>query len=225
MTSFRQQSGNILFMILVAIVLIAALTYAITRGEGGKSSMDREQAAIHAAKIVSFALDVKRAAENMTRSGKSESTISFAESHLTGYGTPDSAPANEVFNIAGGGASYADIPKNINNGAQWEFSGFTAAPNVGDAATPDLMLVLPNVSQAFCIAYNKKAGFADTAAIPDDTSMCLYDTTKRFAGTFATGVDINTMDTSTFPSATAPAPAACVACGSAYHAYYVLLER
>lgn len=225
MTMSKQQSGNILFTILIAIILIAALTVAITRGDSGVKTMDREQASLAAAKIISFALDVKRATENMTRAGKSEATISFADSALTGYGTPGMAPANEVFNISGGGASYSDIPDGVNDGSQWEFTGGTALPGVGDPAIADLALVLPNVNAAFCAAYNSKAGFADGASIPTDGAACIYNTATRFGGNFATGGAINTMDTGSFPSTTAAYPAACVACGSAYHAYYVLLER
>jgi len=218
------RSGNVLFLIMIAIILIAALTYAISHSERGDGNLSREQTAIRAAKVVSFATDIKRAVDNLFRSGKSESSISFAASQLTGYGTADTAPANEVFNIAGGGVGWSDVPDGTNDGSQWEFYGFTAVPNVGTAEA-DLIMVLPNVTQKFCQAYNEKAGFAAGAAIPSDTDACVSDTAQRFSGTFATDSDINTFDMATFPATDKPYPAACVACGTSYQAYYTLMER
>lgn len=222
LTRSKRQSGNVIFLLIIAIVLIAALTYAITKSDTGVTNLTREKATIAAAQVSSFNMGLKRATENMTRQGMSESTISFASRNLTGYGTPDTSPSNEVFNIRGGGAGFLPVPANVNNGAQWEFSSFTAAPGVGDDATPDLMVILPNVQESFCRAYNDKAGYALTDPIPTDDSMCLYDTTKRFNGSFATGVDVNTMNANTFRI---PAHFACVSCGGVYHAYYVLLAR
>lgn len=223
LTRAKHHSGNVIFILMIAVILIAALTYAISRSESSVTNLTREKAAIAAAEVSSFAMGVKRSTENMTRQGKSESTISFAAAGLTGYGTPDTLPANEIFHIRGGGVSYMGVPSNVNNGAQWEFSSFTAAPGVGDDATPDLMMILPNVQENFCRSYNEKAGYDAGAAIPTDDSMCLYDTTKRFNGTFATGGAINTMNANTFRT---PAPYACVSCADGkYHAYYVLLSR
>lgn len=225
MTRPQPASGNILFMLLIAIMLIGALTFAITKSDKGGGTLDHEQNEIRAAKVVGLAVDLKRAVENMTRAGKSETTISFAQANLANYGTPDTTPANEVFNINGGGVAWVDVPENINDGSKWEFYGFATAPNVGDPAVPDLMLVLPNVTQAFCTAYNTKAGFPASAAIPDESAACPSDTSKRFSGSFASGGAIVTQDTSKFPSATNAYPAACVKCGTSYNAYYVLLER
>lgn len=223
LTGSKHRSGNVIFMLMIAVVLIAALTYAISKSESSITNLTREKATIAAAQVSSFYMNLKRATENMTRQGKSESTISFASRNLTGYGTPDTAADNEVFNIRGGGVGFLTIPANVNNDAQWEFFSYTAAPGVGNDDTPDLMVVLPNVKENFCRAYNDKAGYSVTAPIPTDDSACIYDTTKRFNGSFATGGDVNTMNANTFR---VPAPFACVACADgSYHAYYVLLAR
>ncbi|MCB1539237.1 MAG: hypothetical protein H6865_00190 [Rhodospirillales bacterium] len=217
----RASRGNVLFMILIAIALIAGLTYAITRTENGGDAMSRERADLAADQLAGFALNLKRAAENITRAGYSETQISFASDQLTGYGTPDSNPRAEVFNIAGGGVSYMPPPANVSDGSQWEFTGSTAAPGVGDDATPDLMVVFPHISEAVCRAYNKKAGYDPAGSIPTDSGECVYNTAKRFDGTFPSS-GANTMDANTFR---VPAPFACVQCGNDYNAYYVLLER
>ena len=208
---------------MLAVFLIAALTFAITKSQDGSNTLATEKMTLAVNNFGSLGADLRRAIEVITRSGQSETTLSFAQSSLTGYGTPDANTATEVFNIAGGGATYLPVPAGVNNGSQWEFYGFTRAPYVGDDAAPDLMLVLPNVNETFCRALNKRAGYAPNDVIPTDTATCLHDTTKRFAGSFATGGDINAMTTNTFRQ---PATFACVACaGPVYHAYYVLIER
>lgn len=214
--------GNILVMILVAIILVAGLTYAISHGERAGSNLSTEKTTLAVDQSINFALDLKRAVENMTRAGKSETSISFASADLPGYGTAGTAPANEVFHIVGGGVSFVRVPANINDGGTWEIYGNTAAPGVGDDDKPDLMLVEPNVSDAYCAAYNKRAGYAVDAVTPTDSGTCIHNTSNLYAGTFATGGAINTMDAGTFRT---PAPFACVKCGAANHAYYVLLER
>lgn len=222
MKRFNRSSGNVLFLILVAIILFAALTAAITKSNQGSGSLTSEKLNLAADQVGAFGIDVKRAAENIIRNGNSETTISFATADLADYGTPDATPKTEVFNIAGGGVGYLDVPQNINDGSKWEFTGATAIPGVGDNATPDLVMVLPNVTPQFCRAFNQKAGYEAGAAIPTDTSACVFDTGKRFAGSFPTS-SINTMDAGTFRAT--PAPFACVACGAAYHVYYTLIER
>lgn len=219
----NRASGNVLFMILIAIALLSALTFVATRGQQGGGNISNERTRLAADQIISFALDIKRAVESLSHNSISETDLKFAHVDLTGYGTADANPTQEIFNIRGGGAGYIDVPNNINDGSQWEFYGFSAAPNVGDDATPDLMLVLPNVTESFCRALNKKAGYTEGHTIPQDTSTCLHNTASRFSGSFATGGAINTMDTTNFRL---PAPFACVECsGPAYHAYYVLSGR
>lgn len=219
----RSQSGNVLFLILIAIALFAALTAALTKSGGGSGSLSGEKMALAADQVGAFGVDVKRASENILRNGNSESTIKFAHSSLNAaYGTPDASPKTEVFNIAGGGVAYLDVPANINDGSKWEFTGSTAIPGVGDDATPDLVMVLPNVTESFCRAFNKKAGYDASQAIPTDTAACVFDTSKRFNGSFPTS-GVNTMDAGTFRAT--PAPFACVQCGSNYHVYYTLIER
>ena len=221
--STSRSRGNILFMLLIAIVLISALTFAITKSNQGSSNLSREKTSLAADQVAGFGMDLRRAVDTMQRNGLSETAIKFSHASLTGYGTPDTTPSAEVFNIAGGGVGYLDVPAGINDGSQWEFYGFTRAPQVGDDATPDLMLVLPNVKPEFCAAFNKKAGYADGVAAPTDSAACLHNTANRFAGTFASGGSINPMDSASFRT---PAQFACVACaGPVYHAYYVLIER
>ncbi len=219
--------GNVIFIILIAIALTAALTFAVTRLSGGAQNTQNEQIGMQVDRVIGFAADVKRAVTSVYQNGVMESDISFANSVTTDYGTPDTNAAHEIFNIAGGGADFITVPTNANNGSNFEFYGFSAAPQVGTSEA-DLMVVLPNVTESFCRSVNTRVGYAAGAAIPvNATGECVNDPTKRFTGSFATGSDINTMDGS---GATGfkvkPASYGCVACaGPVYNFYYVVLER
>lgn len=209
--------GNVLFMLLIAVALLAALTVAVTRSDQGSITLSREQSSLSADKLLSFGADLKRGVEGLLRMGHSESTLSFAHHDLVGYGTPGTNPTREVFHIQGGGVAFVSVPNSINDGHQWEFYGYSSAPGVGDADRPELMLVLPNVTDAFCTAFNQKIGLDET---PDG---CVHNTANRFNGTFAATGAANTLNPAEFSRI--PAPYACVRCSTTNQIYYVLSER
>lgn len=225
----RHNSGNVLIMILIAIALMGALTTVVSSGLSGSKGTKDNTLKTKATQVMRFSNSVKDAVTLIYSNGASESDISFGSPVLTGYGNADVDAPNEVFNDLGGGAKLMNIPEGISaSSSQWEFYGFSRAPDVGVDAEADLMLVLPDVTLGFCQAINQTLGYDANATPPVDTSAdakCVHDTATRFTGTFATGGAINDMDKSNFD--VTPASYGCVRCAttSAYHYYYTLLER
>lgn len=59
----KNDPGNVLFLILIAVVLFAALSYAVTSSTRGGGSANRERQEIAAAQIVQFATGLKQAVQ------------------------------------------------------------------------------------------------------------------------------------------------------------------
>jgi hypothetical protein len=240
----EHERGNILFIILLAVVLIGLLTAAIQATNNSESSnIDDETLVIRASDVQRAAAEIERGVKYIMQNGKSETELSFAHpSAPSDYGTIGTNPETEVFNPDGGAATYPAVASDINDGSPWEFYAGTALPGIGTSKA-DLVAVLPNVTAQFCEKINALNGQsgqpADTGASAAAGATGAGDCIMMGdVGRFGDGVGDqyystpNTVDATTFEqdpsiSAARPAAQACVQCaiGPAYHFYHVLLAR
>lgn len=239
----KAECGNILFIILLAIVLIGALTVAIQSGDDSETAnIDNENLIIKISEVQAYGAELERAVLYIMQDGKSEADIRFAHPDANAdYGdlSADADPSDQVFHKDGGAAKFRAPPAGVNDGSAWEFYGGTHIPGIGTSRA-ELVAVLPNVTQDFCDKVNDMNGQTGT---PADTGMtaaaglspgdCInlgalgrFDDAQQFYAT------ANTVDETSFTqdpntSAVRPAPQACVRCSldSANHYYYVLLAR
>ncbi len=247
-SKYKEEGGNILIMILVAIALIAALTMVIqssSRPEG--SNIDKEAIIIRASEVQRYAGELERGVRYILQQGASESDIRFAHPNApSAYGTIPASTNSDIdhyiFDRRGGGATYRNPPKGIQSaaGGSWEFYGGTHAPAAGSDRA-DLIAVLPNVTLQFCEKINDlndqpltpPIDSGSGSASPSNPGDCVF---QGNAGRFGSGVTFystaNTMDETSFDqdsviSAARPAMQACVQCSSdsSYHFYHVLLVR
>ncbi len=239
----HSEGGNILFMVLIAVALIGLLTAAIMNSGGSENaSIDDETLVIRASEVQRHASELERAVMFIVHNGKSESDIRFSHPDApSSYGdlSADTDKTDQIFHQDGGGASYKAPPEDVNDGSAWEFYGGTSVPGVG-SDKPDLVAVLPNVTQQFCNRINKLANQTGT---PEDTGSGLASGANagecinqgvngRFRDAQQYYVIPNTVDESTFEqdpeiSEARPALQACVHCaeGNQNHYYQVLLAR
>jgi hypothetical protein len=223
----RGQSGNVLFYILIAIVLIAAVTVAMKRGGGEGSNIDNEQAVIAASQVKQYASSLERGVDIMLHNGISESDIRFAYPDApAAYGTITDKPERQEFAKEGGAVDYQSAVNNANDGSAWEFYATSHAPETGAPDKAALMAVLPNIDEAVCRKINAMIGYTEQ---PVDDGACVYTgATGRFAGSYDDSGGANTFDETTF--SVKPATEACVRCGATasdytYHYYHVLIAR
>ena len=184
-----QASGNVIWIILIAVSLFALLTYAVTKGgRQEQSSLTKEQAGLVAAEIVQHASDIKIAVNRiMLYSGGDDTVISFAHPSANAtYGTYGTTPKNEIFNPAGGNAVWQSPPSGANDGSAYEFMGRLKITGVGSgaaAAGAELTVNLFALTASVCEEINKTLGHTWTS-IPVNAGTI---TTTRFAGTYTDG--------------------------------------
>lgn len=227
----RDEDGNVLIIILVAIMLIGLLT-AVIQGSSNNdnANIDKEQLLLNASRVRQYAMELENAVSIIVRNGHSEVDIRFAnpDSTITDYGdmSADTEKTRQVFHADGGAAEYRSAPVGIQTSASsWEFYGGTSLPGVGTSA-PDLIAVLPNVTLAFCQKVNEMNGYAKGTSPPTDTGSCLN---AGAAERFGTGVTFDGTANDATGEATftvLPAMQGCARCDDAtYNFFHVLLKR
>lgn len=176
------QRGNIFFYILLAIVLVAALTYAIASSLRGNANVSNERNALTASEIVDAG---SRLAESVTRlrlRGIAKEALSFENSFVTGYNhggcTVDSC---RIFAAAGGGLSWEEGSE-ANNNRPWGYTGALGVTDVG-TADAELVAILPEVTVETCSAINKLLGLAPANTAPP--VIATLGPVTKFSGVYA----------------------------------------
>lgn len=229
----RKESGNILFIILIAIVLIGALTAAISSSDNSESAgIDSETLVIRASEVQRYASELERGINYIMQNGVSEQDIRFAiptdTGNTTGYGdlAADADKSDQMFHVDGGGANYRTAANGIQvSTANWEFYGSTQIPGAGTDKA-DLIAVLPNVTAQFCDKINDLNN--QTASPAEDASGDINEGAAARFGSGGTPVTFddaspNTLNAATFSKT--PALQACVNASGTYHFYHVIMPR
>lgn len=191
------ESGNALWFILVAIVLLGALTMLLSRsGSSVDQNADVEQMRIKASQVMRYAKSIESAIEQMKLNGVSENSISFENAltatDYTNSNCDDASDQNypdcRIFEAGGAGLVYIAPPQGTNNGAEWIFTGHN---NVGTAAAPigttaagsgnDLVMLLPGANTAMCLQINRDLDVDSSGTIPEDSGGAV---TTAFAGIY-----------------------------------------
>jgi hypothetical protein len=175
-----RQNGNALWFILIAVVLMGALTILLSRSGGDTNQTgDTEQLRVKTSQLVRYAQGIQNAIEQMRIRGVSESDISFENAVTTANYTNAACIVSDckVFDSGGGGQEYRDPPGDVNDGSEWIFTGEN---NVGTTAGPvgttaagtgnDIVMLLPNVKNDLCVQMNRDLSVGTAGAIPSDAS-------------------------------------------------------
>ena len=163
-----RESGNVLFIILIAVALFAALGYAITQSQRGSGKdASSEKYSVRASRIIQYSTSVRAAVQRMNIGGVAPADLNFWY---------DSGLPSAVFSKAGGNI-ILDKPGFTTGeafaGDSYSFlviSDNKALKNVGSSA-PDIVMTafmnFNNEGRSLCSAINKTLGM-DT--IPGSTS-------------------------------------------------------
>ena len=207
-----KQSGNALFLILIAVALFAALSYAVTQSGRGGGNVNREVVKTDAARLVQYAGQITQAVQKLMLIGAcSENEISFhydSDGDGTLETTDDyynaSAPTDlscHVFQQNGGGLTLYNNFDNIrdtatlNGGDFWDsydflflaFADFEGiGTNGGGDSSMDLHMILPQLTEEACNEINRSIGVTGTNIQDTDIAMGT-SSSDLFDGTYGDG--------------------------------------
>lgn len=196
----HNERGNILFLILLAVVLFAALSYAVTQSMrgGGKDASD-ETISTQASQIMQIAATLEQSVMRLRLANNcSDTQLSFVNSVSAADYTNNSAPGTfqcHMFRPEGAGMAWPAVPKGANDGTEWVVVGRTCVTEVGTGGAPtcapvngdiyaDLTLILPNVSKKLCTLINKQVGVENPGGDPPQENNNGYFAVP-FSGSYA----------------------------------------
>lgn len=229
------ERGNVLFLILIAVALFAALSYAVTQStRSGGGDAGRETTLVNSSTITQYPASVKTAIVRMIVSnGVTVDQLTFdPPSNFAALNTTV-LQAQNVFHPTGGGASYALAPASVmaNNGpGTWRFNSGNQIYNIGqDVATNagnDIVALLPGVSTAICERIHTQLGIS--TVLPAETGIHFLEADDQDVG----NPNIETYDGSAIIGVASAGgsilngqPQGCFTQGGANIYYHVLVER
>lgn len=187
-TGRRREKGNALFLILIAVALFAALSYAVTQTGRGGGGTSKEQTALEIARIEDYQSQIQTALQRMSLTGTPEYLVdyhdpAFPACETNGRATNTSCTTSscKLFDPQGGGVMQGfDLkpPSGPPTDGCHEFWNITMK-NVGISDQRDLILHLWGFTKDFCIAWNNHVGVANPGGNPptdnDNNQMLKYE--------------------------------------------------
>jgi hypothetical protein len=227
------EKGNVLFLILIAVALFAALSYAVTqstRSGGGDAS--KETNLVNAAGITQYPASIKTAITRMIVSNSIDPANLLFDTPATFTSALTTAllQSQAVFYPTGGGATFVDAPASVmqsNVAGVWSFNSENRVVNIGttdgaiSASDADIIAFLVNVKKAVCDSIHGRLGIALTyptiTTIDVATDMDAANTGIGAGGGTITSTQLDGQPQGCFISSAGP-PAV-------YTYYHVVVER
>lgn len=151
----HDESGNALFLILIAVTLFAALSFAVTQSNSGGSgqSVSQETALINSSQITQYPSGIRTGVTRMLIKGTAVSELVFDPPGDAGY---TSNTDRQVFHPNGGGVSYQfPTPDTVTDTTStWVFKNNVTVTDIG-TASPEIVAFLPNVRRTICEQINR----------------------------------------------------------------------
>jgi hypothetical protein len=177
-----KEHGNILFLILIAVALFAALSYAITgTSRSNSSALSEEQTEIAVSRILNYVGQAQNAVNRLLLINKcGESEISFENPDYPAPTANPRAPSDNSCHIhhpAGGGLPYLEIDKDwlldISQYPSNSFAhlhghyGYFGTRNIENSGTiaSEMVIVIPFLKDEICTELNRKHGLSGSISI------------------------------------------------------------
>lgn len=170
----KKENGSALFLILIAVALFAALSYAVTKSGGSVSgAISKEEAVIEATKILETSEYISSSLQRfMLIENLNIWDVSFDNDvYKWDYeNIPPYPTTQHLFHPDGAGLDWPDLPKGT---VKWYIVGSTDVIGFGKNtgctdSTPcsELTLILEGVPLDVCMELNKMGGVTNTGGKP-----------------------------------------------------------
>lgn len=188
------QSGSSLVIILVAVALFAALSYAISQQSNSSASLSNEKIRLIASDIIDMGNKLSDATARLRLRQISNTSISFENAVVAGYtNAACTTDLCKIFTFDGGGKDWETPTSDVNGGVDWGYTGNIAIRNIG-LGDADLVAILPELSLDICNRINTLIGIYGAGGVP---TVIAAVAANQFTGAYAgvpvliTGADID----------------------------------
>ncbi len=173
----KAEAGNVLFLILIAVALFAALSYAVTQSSrSGGGDANSETSLVNSATITQYPASIRTAIiRQIVSKNITMDELEFNSPSDFGACTGGATSTTCVFLPAGGGATYVNAPADVmanGNPGVWIFNGQNEINQVGTtdsgaddnptATTAEIIAFLPGIKKSICDKINDQLGIAST---------------------------------------------------------------
>lgn len=229
----QSEAGNVLFLILLAVILFAALSYAVTQSSrtgGGDASS--ESNLIRSSEITQYPAAVKTAMVRMVVNGKTYEELKF-NPPADFAGLTDTTDG--VFHPAGGSAVYQTASPDIMDDGlpgTWYFNPNFEIENIATTAATaaggnEFIAFLPGIKTSICRKINEEVGIGTT--IPATSGVASTDVDELYDDADSETIPAETAilgSAAAFGTALSGQPAGCFTASDTVNVYYqVLAER
>lgn len=150
-TICTKQEGNVLFMILIAIAIIALLSNAIVQLSSPIDyKINESSTSIQTDVFLSYPTAIESSANEMISKGYDAVEISFIDPSNGAFETPPHA--QKIFHPMAGGVHYHSSISGVSN---FNIVAYTTINNIG-TATSDIVFVTDHLTQDMCEEINTK---------------------------------------------------------------------
>lgn len=198
------EKGNVLFLILIAVALFAALSYVVTQStRSGSGSTEREKNILSSAQMTQYPTALRTSLIRMVLSGTPLELIKFNDP--ANFGSVASTN-HLVFHPQGGGAGFQDGDGTLSasgaTGLTWFFNANFQVPGIGVTETSgragnEIIAFLPGISNGICRQTNEDLGL-------DLDSCTMAETGIPSANLDENDIDRTITDAYEFNSSAAP---------------------
>ncbi len=183
-----KEAGNVLYYLLVAVVLLSALSIAVATGwQSSVKSLSEDKQRLLATEILSYSDNVAKSVSQLRLRGITMSQLRFSSPDLpAGYGTYGTTPEAELFNPDGGGLHYRPPPEEaMTTPGNFVFTAANAIYEIGTTCTSasctDLIMIAGPLKTEICTMLNSMVDVSNISGSPP--SNATGDVTTLFAGT------------------------------------------